>query len=110
MSHVEYVNFDLKAKKRLALQDILAKGADAKVLSALYDSNSMWLGNHDIERTQLQLSDNFYSGANGIVFVYPLYELASYAEGMPELKLPYFMVKGLFKAEYLPNLPNYEIK
>ena len=110
MSHVEYVNFDLKAKKRLALQDILVKGADAKVLSALYDSNSMWLGNHDIERTQLQLSDNFYYGANGIVFVYPLYELASYAEGMPELKLPYFMVKGLFKAEYLPNLPNYEIK
>ena len=110
MSHVEYVNFDLKAKKRLALQDVLVKGADAKVISALFDANYMWLDSHDIERSKLQLSDNFYYGANGIVFAYPLYELASYAEGMPELKLPYFMAKGLFKPEYLPSLPNYEIK
>ena len=108
MYHVEYVNFDLKAKKRLALQDILAKGADPKVLNALYDANSMWLDEHNIERSKLQLSDNFYYGANGIVFVYPLYELASYAEGMTELKLPYHMVEALFKPEYLPNLPHYE--
>ena len=63
-----------------------------------------------MREAKLQLSDNFYYGASGIVFVYPLYELASYAEGMPELKLPYQMAKGLFKPEYLPNLPNYENK
>lgn len=108
MSHVEYVNFDLKAKKRLALQDVLVKGTETKVLDGLFDANSMWLANHDIERSKLQLSDNFYYGANGIVFVYPLYELASYAEGMSELTLPYQMAKGLFKPEYFPNLPNYE--
>ena len=108
MSHVEYVNFDLKAKKRLSLQDILMSGAEKKVLDALYDSNQNWLANHDISREKLQLSDNFYYGASGIVFVYPLYELASYAEGMSELKLPYSAVKGLFKPQYLPNLPNYE--
>lgn len=108
MSHTEYVNFDLKAKKRLALQDILVKGAEAKVLDRLFDANSMWLESHEVERAKLQLSDNFYYGANGIVFVYPLYELASYAEGMSELKLPYQMAKGLFKPEYFPNLPNYE--
>lgn len=108
MSHVEYVNFDLKAKKRLALQDVLVKGTEAKVLDGLFDANSMWLANHDIEQSKLQLSDNFYYGANGIVFVYPLYELASYAEGMSELTLPYQMAKGLFKPEYFPNLPNYE--
>ncbi|OTG92056.1 RsiV family protein [Acinetobacter sp. ANC 3813] len=108
MYHVEYVNFDLTAKKRLALQDILVKDADRKVLSALYEANTMWLDEHNIERSKLQLSDNFYYGANGIVFVYPLYELASYAEGMTELKLPYPLVKALFKPEYLPNLPSYE--
>lgn len=110
MQHVEYVNFDLKAKKRLALQDVLLKGAEAKVLDSLFDANAMLLASHDIDRAKLQLSDNFYYGASGIVFVYPLYELASYAEGMPELKLPYQMAKGLFKPEYLPNLPNYENK
>lgn len=108
MSHVEYVNFDLKAKKRLALQDVLIKGNETKVLDGLFDANAVWLANHEISRSKLQLSDNFYYGANGIVFVYPLYELASYAEGMSELKLPYQMAKGLFKPEYFPNLPNYE--
>ncbi|OAL85298.1 DUF3298 domain-containing protein [Acinetobacter terrae] len=107
MHHQEFVNFDLKTKKRLALQDILVKGAEQQVLDTLYDSNSMWLDQHSIERTKLQLSDNFYYGANGIVFVYPLYELASYAEGMTELTLPYVALTKLVKAEYLPSLPKY---
>ena len=48
-----------------------------------------------------------YYGANGLVFVYPLYELASYAEGMPELVLPYYATAQLIKLEYLPSLPQY---
>lgn len=50
MQHVEYVNFDLKAKKRLLLQDVLLKGAEAKVLDSLFDANAMWLASHDIDR------------------------------------------------------------
>ena len=107
MYHQEFVNFDLKTKKRLALQDILVNGTEQQVLDTLYDSNSIWLDQHSIERTKLQLSDNFYYGANGIVFVYPLYELASYAEGMTELTLPYVALTKLVKAEYLPSLPHY---
>ena len=107
MYHQEFVNFDLKTKKRLALQDILVKGTEQQVLDTLYDSNSIWLDQHSIERTKLQLSDNFYFGANGIVFVYPLYELASYAEGMTELTLPYVALTKLVKAEYLLSLPHY---
>lgn len=106
--HTEYVNFDLSQKKRISLQDILVKGAEKKVLNELYDANSIWLSQHSIERDKLQLSDNFYYGANGIVFVYPLYELASYAEGMTELTLPYSVSQPLFKPQYLPSLPNYK--
>lgn len=108
MYHIEYVNFDLNAKQRLSLKDVIAKGKDAEVLNELYEANSSWLENHVIEKSKFQLSDNFYYGANGIVFVYPLYELASYAEGMSELTLPYRSAKNLFRAEYLPSLPNYE--
>ena len=107
MYHTEYVNFDLKNKKRLSLEDIVLKDAQPKILNALYDSNSIWLENHVIERAKLQLSDNFYYGVNGIVFVYPLYELASYAEGMSELTLPYRSAKALFKPEFMPSLPKY---
>lgn len=107
MYHKEYVNFDLKNKKRIALQDLIASGSEAKLIEALYQNNMTWLDAHSVEQAKLQLSDNFYYGANGIVFVYPLYELASYAEGMSELNLPYVLVKDLIKPEYLPNLPQY---
>lgn len=107
MHHQEFVNFDLNRKKRLALEDILLKGAEQKVLERLYDANSIWLEQHNIERSTLKLSDNFYYGVNGLVFVYPVYELASYAEGMSELTLPYTSLAQLVKAEYLPSLPNY---
>lgn len=107
MYHNEYVNFDLKQKKRITVQDLTAEGATQKLTDALYDHNSMWLSDHSIEREKLQLSDNFYYGADGLVFVYPLYELASYAEGMSELELPYYSTRDLIRTEYLPNLPQY---
>lgn len=105
MYHKEYVHFDLKTKKRIALQDLIVKGQNKKLLETLYSANSMWLTDHNIEQDKLELSDNFYYGVDGIVFVYPLYELASYAEGMSELTLPYVSVNGLIQSEYLPNLP-----
>ncbi|WP_010113114.1 RsiV family protein [Acinetobacter sp. P8-3-8] len=108
MYHNEYVTFDLNAKKRLALTDILKPNVEAKVAEQLYDANANWLIQKDITREKLQLSDNYYYGVNGIVFVYPLYELTSYADGMPELKLPYQVARDLVKPEYLPSLPQVE--
>ncbi|MFW1736692.1 RsiV family protein [Acinetobacter sp. ULE_I001] len=108
MYHNEYVTFDLTTQKRLALTDILKPNVEAKVAEQLYDANANWLIQKDITREKLQLSDNYYYGVNGLVFVYPLYELTSYAEGMPELKLPYQVAKDLIKAEYLPSLPQVE--
>lgn len=108
MYHQEFVNFDLSKKKRIALQDLIANGSESKILENLYSANSTWLDAHNVSQDKLKLSDNFYYGANGIVFVYPLYELASYAEGMSELVLPYQMLDKLIKPEYLPNLPNYK--
>lgn len=107
MYHKEFVNFDLNTQKRIALQDLLQPNASSKVIDGLFSTNGTWLSDHSIEPGKLQLSDNFYYGANGIVFVYPLYELASYAEGMSELNLPYFLAKDWMKPEYLPNLPKY---
>lgn len=109
MYHNEYVTFDLNTQKRLALTDILKPNVEAKVAEQLYDANVNWLTQHDITRDKLQLSDNYFYGVRGIVFVYPLYELTSYAEGMPELSLPYQVAKDLVKPEYLPSLPQVEV-
>lgn len=105
--HQEFVNFDLNKKKRLQLTDVIKPGVEHALLQQLYDANALWLEQHEIDRSRLQLSDNFYYGVNGIIFVYPLYELASYAEGMSELTLPYSLARQLIKTEYLPALPKY---
>ena len=91
----------------MALQDIMLPNSEAKMTEELFNHNYNWLNEHDISREKFKLSDNFYYGANGLVFVYPLYELASYAEGMPELVLPYYATAQLIKLEYLPSLPQY---
>ncbi|HAS98268.1 MAG TPA: DUF3298 domain-containing protein, partial [Acinetobacter nosocomialis] len=38
-----------------------------------------------------------------------VYELASYAEGMTELTLPYSEAAKFIKPEYLPSVPNYNM-
>lgn len=104
----EYVNFDLSTQQRIALQDLIVAGSESKIIDALFLANANWLNDHSIQREKLTLSDNFYYGTQGIVFVYPVYELASYAEGMSELVLPYSEVNKLIQVKYLPSLPVYE--
>lgn len=105
MSHQEFVNFDLTNKKHITVNELLKPDMNTKLRDELYAANQNWLEEHNIKKEQLHVSDNYYYGVNGIVFVYPLYELASYAEGMSELTLPYYAAKEFVKAEYLPSLP-----
>lgn len=105
MSHQEFVNFDLSNKKHITVSELIKPEMNTKLRDELYASNQNWLEDHNIKKQDLQPSDNYYYGVNGIVFVYPLYELASYAEGMSELTLPYYAAKQFIKAEYLPSLP-----
>lgn len=105
MYHQEYVIFDLTNKKHITVADLLKEGSDATVKDRLYSFNQSWLEAHIITKDKLQLSDNFYYGNEGIVFVYPLYELASYAEGLTELTLPYDQATDVIKPEYLPSQP-----
>lgn len=107
MYHNEYVNFDLKQKKRIAVEDLIESNKEKELTETLYDTNSMWLDDHSVNKADFKLSDNFYFGAQGLVFVYPLYDLASYAEGESELLLPYHWTSNLIKPQYLPNLPKY---
>ncbi|MDN4021726.1 RsiV family protein [Acinetobacter pittii] len=107
MSHQEFVNFDLLNKKHITVAELIQPDVEKQLVDALFEVNTNWLQAHNISREKLQLSDNFYYGANGIVFVYPIYELASYAEGMSELTLPYFEAGKFIKPEYLPSVPNY---
>lgn len=107
MSHQEFVIFDLKTQKHITVADLVLKDKAPALLDELYSANQTWLDSHGISKEKLQMTDNFYYGVDGIVFVYPVYELASYAEGMTELILPYPVAKKYIQPQYLPSLPNY---
>ena len=107
MHHQEFVVFDLANKKHITVPELIQPNSEKQLVEALYNANQTWLDEHHITKDKLQLSDNFYYGADGIVFVYAVYELASYAEGMSELTLPYFDAKQFIKPAYLPSLPSY---
>lgn len=105
--HDEYVNLDLNEKRRVGLQDILIDGKARAFADAVYAHNRAWLTARHIATENFPLSDNFYFSHKGLVSVYALYELTGYAEGMPELVLPYQELHKFIKKEYLPPLPQY---
>lgn len=102
MYHKEYLVFDIDTKQRIALSDLYSESQKTQVYQALYKANQPWLQEHGIAEGKLEPTDNFYYGKDGLVFVYPLYELASYADGMTELTLPYSQTTGLINTHYLP--------
>jgi uncharacterized protein YcfL len=105
MHHSDYVVFDLSTQQRLTLNDILQAASKERLKAALFEHNLDWLEAHHIQLNDFQVSENFYFNATGIVFVYPLYELASYAEGMTQLELPYWALQDFIQTQYLPQLP-----
>lgn len=104
LKHVEYINFDLKQKKRLALSQLLLNGGEQKLLNAMYQANTQLLNTQSIQQQQLKLSDNYYFDTTGLVMVYPAGELAPAATGMPELKVSYADLNEVIRPEYLAIL------
>jgi len=104
LKHVEYINFDLKQRKRLALSQLLLNGGEQKLLNAMYRVNAQWLNTQGIQQQQLKLSDNYYFDTTSMVMVYPAGELAPAAAGMTELKVSYVDLKEVIRPEYLAIL------
>ncbi|MCU4439326.1 RsiV family protein [Acinetobacter lwoffii] len=104
LQHVEYINFDLKQRKRLALSQLLLNGGEQKLLNAMYRVNAQWLNTQGIQQQQLKLSDNYYFDTTSLVMVYPAGELAPAAAGMTELKVSYADLKEVIRPEYLAIL------
>ena len=104
-SHTEYVNLDLKQKKRLALYQIMLGNTEGKLKQSLYQENKDWLDRAQVTSKQLELSDNYYFNSQGLVLIYPAGELSKSTSAMVELKVPYTALNGIIRPEYLSVLP-----
>lgn len=112
----EYVNYDVKRRQRIHIQDMLVPGAQqalAQKLLAIY-------GRHEVFREdspeEIQTfmhewlegwaeafakPDNFTFSAQGIVFSFAPYAIGPYSFGQVDLLLPYAEAEGLIQPAYL---------
>lgn len=101
-----FINIDRVNNKVLALDDII-KADTGKVLSLLevqlrkrFGLNSKQPLKNYLFTNELHIPDNFYIGCKGITFVYGLYEIASYADGIIEVHIPYNKLSGILTPSF----------
>lgn len=109
-SSQHYYNFDLKNKKQMKLDDILAPNQKAILQNKAHEVFKIWvidskLADNLEEYEQVwkfTLSDNFYLSTQGLVLQYGEYEIGPYVVGLPRLTIPYDQLQTVLKKEYLP--------
>ncbi|NOL48999.1 RsiV family protein [Pelistega europaea] len=104
MMSTHYINIDADKKTIISLNNLVQKGNLNKVRDVLweaYQQRSNMLGTEPtVKKKDFKVSNNFYFTADGIVFVYPVYELASYAEGEVELLASYYQINQFLAKDY----------
>ena len=96
-------------------RDGAGRGADSRpprrIRAALRRAHAKWLqGNAEARRDPaaydkmwpFQENDNYALTRDGMVIKYPAYSIAPYAQGEPEISIPYSELRGILKPELLP--------
>ena len=111
LSGSQFLNWDNRTDKALAIDSLLAPGARPAFDEALRQAHARWLQQHrdaapDTDNFTRMWpfvpSDNIALTDEGVVVKYQPYEIAPYAWGQPELLIPYPALKGILRPRYLP--------
>lgn len=103
MGHTNYLNIDINKKALITLNDVINEKNQAKLKALLWNTYSSERSGETplfVEKKDFRISDNFYFSKDGIVFVYPVYELGPYAEGEIELAINYYQLNELLTPEF----------
>lgn len=106
-----YHNYDLKTHKKLSLDDVCEKDYAQKLLAVaekqfrknehLADTTKLDdASGYFFENGKFLLNDNFMLTENGLLFLWNVYEIKSYAEGVTTLEIPFEDLKGILRKEY----------
>ena len=110
-AHQQYLNFDLKQKRQIQLDEVIVSGQKKALEKAAYQVYQQWVKEiQEVDNTAeyeqmwpFELTDNFYLGTNGLVLQYAEYEIGPYVVGLPRLTIPYMQLKGILKPTFLPE-------
>lgn len=86
-------NYEISTGKQLKLKDIFPTGYDYKTIIDKYIKNEMDNPKENLYYFEnsfkgINSNTNFYLEENNLVIFFPLYEIAPYALGIPEFKIP----------------------
>lgn len=105
-SYTFFINWDSKADKNLALEDILVDGYKTKLTQVadtifrqqekLPDTSSL-AKDYFFKDDKFKLNRNFSITPLGLRFVYNIYEIKPYAAGRTEIVIPYDKIRSLLK-------------
>jgi hypothetical protein len=105
-----YQSFDAESGSPLSIADLVLPGAGGKletvaaeIFREMYDiapGVSMTEAGFWFENGRFRLNDNFALTAEGLIFYYNLYEIASYARGPTELRIPFSALQGVLQLRW----------
>ena len=103
--YTNYLNIDTNKKALITLNDVISEKNQAKLKALLWETYTSERSSEEqkplfVEKKDFRISDNFYFSNDGIVFVYPVYELGAYAEGEIELAINYYQLNELLAPEF----------
>lgn len=107
MGYTNYLNIDTNKKTIIQLDDLISPKNQPKLRELLWenytrdrlDENGKFSEDF-MTKKEFTISNNFYFTANGITFVYPVYQLGPYAEGEVELAISFAQLKDLVNNVY----------
>ncbi|MDX2136360.1 MAG: DUF3298 domain-containing protein [Saprospiraceae bacterium] len=89
-------SYDLKKRKAIELSDVFSPGYEKPLEGALDRAARVYMELKPTDKLEnaylvekIPVTDNFYLTGKGIVFSYPPYEIAAYANGQIDLFIPF---------------------
>ena len=103
-SHVNFLNFDKKTGKLLRREDLITDETSLREVAKPYfdkatkplsdeNNNDLFFGE------SFQLPENIGFNEEGVIVLYNVYEIASYAQGVTEFVIPYKDAKPFLKID-----------
>lgn len=111
MAYITNYVYDLKNKKRMAINDIVIAGKSSALKDELWKSYLSYCQDNEMEpvvdKKDFTISPNFYINTDGtLTFDYQLYEVAPYAAGFVSLTVD--NIKNIIQPDFLPPQPQFE--
>lgn len=105
--NIYFYNYDLRQKKKLRLDELIKPEGKVDLLRiaekkfrrtwGIPDTSTFSHYGFEFPEDRFKLNQNFLLGKNGITFLFNSYEIAPYAMGITEFKIPYREIAAIVK-------------